>query len=549
VNGVSNPYSGAIKKHEKKASKRSRDTSEDIETWRRVWKEAGVIRFAEEVLICPPDVPVNPKTGEQPVYVLLSDDQRQFLLDITTGKVSRFILSAGRGAGKTFIIAVYVAWRITCFNDFSMTVMGGSNEQSLKIKEYIDFWRDRVQEMLYCLERSVSGGNQSARVESRWNSYARFPACSETSSRGSHVTQVIIDEVCVGEGKSKGGAKAVRSARYQLTASADSLLGYTSTAQYILGTFFHTVTHAKELGFTAYRWSIARHTSEMWYFGGTKNPNWQYIDEVLTKDKDPKHWVSNVWWVMDGDIKDFRKNTTNDEFLVEILGGMSRGSGLAFSRDDLKFVICDGTNWTENCIECETCEPYTDKCPMMKKLELTKSMISDRKMGFDFGEVSPNAMTVVGKRNNMVFVLYSDERTGASSEEVLQWINDKAKEYKLYDIFADPEERAMRQAIENMDYSTPNVWAATGGGSIKRQYVNNVKRHVEKHILIIPMAFEYLVESVRELSYDEDGGIRKNNDHSYDSLMFSMIDYDVDDDSGTGFYGTVHNRGTAKIWT
>jgi hypothetical protein len=286
----------------------------------------------------------------------------------------------------------------------------------------------------------------------------------------------------------------------------------------------------------------------MWYFAGTKNVNWQYIDDVLSKDKDPKHWISNVWWIMDSDIRDFRRNSTNDEFLVEILGGMSRGSGLVFSRDDLKFTICDGSNWTEDGMECETCEPYTERCPMMKKLGLTLQMISERKMGFDFGEVSPNAMTIVGVRDRIVFVLYSDERTGASSEEILQWINDKAKEAKLYDIFADPEERAMRQAIENMDYSTPNVWAATGGGAIKKQYVNNVKRHIEKHLLIIPIAFEYLVASVQELSYEENGDVRKSNDHSFDSLMFSMIDYDVDDDAGVGFYGTVKNRNAGRMW-
>lgn len=544
---MSSPFSGATKIIRKKTTKTKKDTSEDIERWRAKWREAGVVRFTEEVLICPPDVPVNPATGKQPFYVLLSDDQKQFLIDITINNISRFILSAGRGAGKTFIISVYTIWRIVCFDNFSMTIMGGSSEQSLKVKEYIDFWRDRIPEILYCIERSVSGGNQPARAESRWNSYARFPACSETSSRGSHVTQVIIDEVCVGEAKSTGGAKAVRSARYQLTASNDSLLGYTSTAQYILGTFFNTWTHATELGYKTYRWSIARHTSEMWYKGGTKEVNWQYADEVLSKDKDANHWISNVWWVLDEDIRDFRRNTTNDEFLVEILGGMSRGSGLVFSRDDLKFTLCNGRMWNEDGKECEECKPYTDNCPMIKKLGVTLSMISDRKMGFDFGEVSPNAMTIVGRRGGVVFIIYSDERTGMSSEDVLRWIDDMAKEYKIYDIFADPEERGMRQAIENMDYTTPNVWAATGGGAIKRQYVNNVKRHVEKHFIIVPMLYEYLVRSIEELSYEEDGGIRKNNDHSFDSLMFSMIDYDVDEDA-SGFYGSVHNRISAKVW-
>jgi hypothetical protein len=542
------PYKEFIKIQKKKTSKAKKDVSEEMEQWREKWRLAGVVAFAEQILVGPPDVPVHPLYGGVPPFVVLSDDQRQFLIDISTGKVNRFILAAGRGSGKTFMIAIYVIWRIVCFDNFSMTIMGGSQEQSIKIKEYIDFWRERIPEVLYCIDRSVMGGNQAARVESRWNSYSRFPACSETSARGSHVTQVIVDEVAVGEQKNKGGAKAVRSVRYQLTASADSLMGLTSTAQYILGTFFHTWTHYQELGYTRYRWSIARHISEAWYVAGTKIPNWNYIDEILFKDKNPNHWIPNVWWMTDLDVKDFRKNATDDEFLVEVLGGMSRGSGLVYSREDLKYVICRGNVFTEDGTECEECHPYDpEKCPMMKKLGLTLSMISDRKMGVDFGEVSPNAITVVGRRNKIVFVLFSDEQTGLSTEEMLNWVHDTAVKYQIYEIFADPEERGMRQSIEARGYSTPNVWANVAGGNAKRAYVSNVKRHVERHIIIIPVAFEYLVESTEELAYEEDGSIRKMNDHSHDSLMFSMVDFDVDEDED-GFYKNTKERLTTKIW-
>ena len=541
-------YKEFIKIQKKKTAKYKQDVSEEIEQWREKWRKAGVVAFAESVLVCPPDVPVNPELGIVPPFVILSEDQRQFLTDISTGKVNRFILSAGRGSGKTFCIGIYVAWRMTCFDNFSMTVMGGSQEQSLKIKEYLDFWRERVPEMLYCIDRSVMGGNQAARVSTKWNSYARFPACSETSARGSHVTQVIVDEVAVGEAKNKGGAKAVRSVRYQLTASSDSLMGLTSTAQYVLGTFFHTWVHYQELGYTRYRWAIARHISESWWIGGTRTPNWQYIDEVLFKDKNPEHWIPNVWWMTDIDVKDFRKNATDDEFLVEVLGGMSRGSGLVYSREDLTHIICRGNLFTDNGKECEECHPYdSERCPMMKKLGLTLSMISDRKMGVDFGEVSPAAVTIVGRRSKIVFVLYSDERTGTSTEEMLDWIYDTADKYKIFEIFADPEERGMRQSIEARGYSTPNVWQNAAGGNAKRQYVNNVKRHVERHVIIVPIAFEYLVESIEELAYEEDGSVRKSNDHSHDSLMFSMVDFDVDEDED-GFYRNVKERLTTKIW-
>ena len=42
------------------------------------------------------------------------------------------------------------------------------------------------------------------------------------------------------------------------------------------------------------------------------------------------------------------------------------------------------------------------------------------------------------------------------------------------------------------------------------------------------MAFHYLTESLTELAYDDRGKIRKHNDHSFDSAMYSTADYDPD---------------------
>jgi hypothetical protein len=545
------PYKRARDANEKKRQKRNPDKNEQIEEWRIEWREKGVIQFAEEVLVCPPDVPEHPSIGAVPEFVILAEDQKQFLSDIARHqddpeRVKRFILAAGRGAGKTFILAVYVAWRMICFDNFTMTVMGGSGEQSEKIKEYIDFWRMRDDRIFFILHRSVQSGNRPARVESRWNSYSRFPACSDSSARGPHVTQLLIDEVGVGEAKGKDGAKAVRSARYQLTSSPQSLMGYTSTAQYILGTFYETWEEADERGFTKYRWSVARHVSEKWY-GSDGKPNWIYIDSILVKDKDPNNWVPNVWWCTQEDVIDYRKNSTDDEFLVEVLGGMSRGSGLVFGRDDLNSVFCDGRKYNNN-VECMECDPYTDNCPAMKVFNIKLSQISDREMGVDFGEVAPTAITVTGRRSGIVFVLYSDEQTGLSDREKLSWITSTAIKYNLEEILADPEERAMRNMLDEMGYIVPNIWANSAGGGAKRMYVSNVKRYVEKRHMFVPKKFDYLRKSVYGLGYDDRGNIMKRNDHSFDSLLYSMIYYDVVEDGGS-FYDSIKGRRTTTIWS
>lgn len=543
------PYEAVIKARRDKttkAKKRKGEVSEEMEEWRTYWREAGPIRFAEEVLTCPQDVPAHPDLGKVPKHIILSDDQREFLEDLWKHGIRKFILAAGRGAGKTFIIAVYVTWRVCCFDHWTMTVMGGAMEQSEKIKQYVDEWRDDIKEVFYCLPYSRGGGNRTAVIFSRWRGYARFPPCSEAAARGPHVTELMVDEVCVGESKSRGGAKAVRAARGQLLGSPNALLGYTSTAQYILGTFYNTWIKADALGYKRYRWSTVRHTSNAWYLPNGK-PNWEYIDDVLSADRDPSHWVPNVWWVTQEIIDDQRPDMTKDEWIVEFLGGMSRGSGLVFSRDDLKAAICTGVKWTGDGSECEECLPYTDKCPMMKKEKLQLSMISLRTSGVDFGGIDPYALTVTGKRKKMIYILYSDERTGLSDEEALDWIDKRCKKYHVWDVFADPEQRAMRNALEAKGYSTPHVWAGGGTAVMKKQYVVNVKRFVEKHVYFIPKLFEYLVDSLAQLSYDSKGRIRKHNDHSFDSLMYACIDYDPDEDA-SAFYKEVKSREIAKIW-
>jgi len=545
-------YSKLRKELEKRRSK-IKSESEEITTWRKKWRKLGPVRFAEEVLTCPREVPPHPDLGYVPEFVILTEEQKEFLIDLWKRNVTQMILAAGRGAGKTFCIAIYVTWRICCFDYFTMTVMGGSGEQSTKIKDYVDDWRRDVDEIFYCLYRSVAGGNKPAQVHSRWSAYARFPACSDTAARGPHVTQLMIDEVCVGEAKGRGGAKAVRSARGQLTSSPRSILVYTSTAHYIFGTFYKTWRNYRKLGFKRYRWSIAKHINYKWLNkDGTKN--WDLIDTVLYKDRKATNWVSNVWWVTTEDIQNFRKNMTDDEFLVEVLGGISRGSGLVFGRDDLRGCICKGDKYTDDGEECEECLPYTDDCPAMTKHPAFKDVkgsaksklasISNRKCGVDFGDVSPNACTINGRRKEYVFTLYSDERTGLRTEEIIDWIDDICKKWNVREIFADPEERAMKEQLEDKEYNTPHIWAM-GGGAKKAFYITKYKRWIENKKKFIPKRFDFLTTSLIELAYDDRSKIRKHNDHSFDSDLYSMIDFDPGTDD-TDFWA-IKNR-QLDIW-
>ena len=58
-----------------------------------------------------------------------------------------------------------------------------------------------------------------------------------------------------------------------------------------------------------------------------------------------KNWKSNVPWVKDQNIEYFRREYNDDKFLVEILGGIGKSSGLVFAPEDIEACVC------KRCIE------------------------------------------------------------------------------------------------------------------------------------------------------------------------------------------------------
>lgn len=181
-----------LRKHSKKREERSRE----IQEWREKYRKLGPIEFSK-ILPNFPDSPPHPEIGCKPEKIILSSEQEEFLSDLWLGKTKLGLIVAARGAGKTAVLAVWNCWRITCFDYYTITCMGGSQGQSDLIQGYIDYWRDTVPEIRYCIPKSTKGGKQTPRCVSRYGSMISFSPCSTTAARGPHVNEVQIDEACV----------------------------------------------------------------------------------------------------------------------------------------------------------------------------------------------------------------------------------------------------------------------------------------------------------------------------------------------------------------
>lgn len=529
-------YSRARKELLRRHTDKKDLSKQEIEEWQQRWRDRGPVEFAEHLLTCPMDVPIHPDfdTNNNPVFpcnddcsigtehpkfrdngipyhLILSEEQKEFLIDLWKNNITTAILAAARGAGKTFIFGIFNCWKTTTEDHISITCMGGSGEQSELIQDYIDDWRMDIPMIGKIIYKSLKGIRRYAKTLGR--SLIKFPPCSTTAARGPHVNIVEIDEACEAESKSEDGAKAVAAVQWQLTGKRCSVLLLSSTVHYIFGKFYDYMKNPEKYGFQkVYRWSIAKHIN------GETDPYKVYTD------KDPTHWIPNVWWVTRKEISDKRKSKSDEEWLCEALGGASMASGAVFKKGDLDVCICS---------LCENCEPYNWKeCKLVKLGELgteedSTKYIIDRQSGFDYGySDSPCSLTVIGRKGDVIFVLFNDEQLGMRDTEKPDWIDSTCKQYKTYTFIPDPNAagKHLNEPLEEKGYAVYII-----AEQEKTVRVSKAINFIERHKIIIPKAFWYLTASLRKLAWDKNGKIRKIDDHSFDSLCYSMDGFEVEE--------------------
>jgi len=521
-------FGQVAKEYEKKSGRK--DT--ELEEWRKQWREAGPVRFAEEYLFCPPDVPFHPdfdpdnnveeycvgcecshpKFHENgvPYHLILPDDHKELLNALWKRLYDAIILSAGRGTGKTFTWSIWDTWSLTVNNDYKITFMGGSQEQSSLCQEYIDFWRDMHPNIKRCLWKSTKG--IKPKITTRFRGKLRFSACSKASARGPHVNMLQLDEVCTAEDKSEEGAKAVDAAWWQTTGKRDTMMVMSSTTDYVHGRFAEILQEPDKWGFKRFIWSSVKHISG-------EPPDKHY------KDKNPDNWIPNYWWFTQKEIEKLRKKS-DEEWLCEALGRPSMASGAVFAKRDIDIVICD------LCGKEKECQPFVwGKCPLIEVLKLGNKkdpikFVVDRRAGYDYGDKSPNALAIGGMKGKHTIILWAGELKGVTTRNLLDWIDSHCKEFKVNVILPDPSAAGatVSRALEELGYA---VYILGQSDKEKMQRCWNIRNWVERHRIIIPKAFWNLTRSLRKLAWDKEGKLRKVDDHSYDALSYLMNDWEI----------------------
>jgi len=488
---------------QKSKSKKGEFFKRQFEPFRREWKRRGPIEFANYIL------KIDPETGRP---LTLSEEQKQFLNDIVFNNVKLAIISAGRGSGKSFVLAVYIAWRIFTNDFYHISVIGGSAEQSQKVRSYIVGWiRNNSNLQQYCF-KSIKN-----EIKTYASSSARFSACSATSTRGEHVNDLIIDEEVAAEQVHK--EEFIKAALWQASTSPDLRIIRSSTPHLTHGSFLDVWNNSTKYGYKRYQWSIAKHITK------NKDPY------AIYEDTNPHHWFSNVPWITDETIMLYRIQKSNEEWLKECLGAVSIASGVVFKPTDIDACICDN---------CEICEPYEEgKCPLLQYYLQLEGMppnriplvnkeaakyLLDKVIGIDWGKITPDCYSVIGRIGETVLVLDFREIYGQTDEEKIKTADELAKKWNIEIIRPDPEQWSYSNDLTSLGYSVHELFSFEGGQE-KDSYVHVLKKYIERHSIKIPKIFEGLIRSLRNLSYDKSGKIRKIDDHPADSLLYAISYY------------------------
>jgi len=221
-----------------------------------------------------------------------SPDQKKILMDCADLKNLYFILSAGRGAGKTRVVAWIVCWSMAClpdiFGSYEITILGGSYDQSRIMYRYFN---EDIYKTKY-LEGRLTKDPTKGETDFE-GGYVRALTASERAVRGPHPELLIMDEVCAADD--------------EIVSSALPMIGGSKHGRIIMLSTPH-----KFFGIFQDYWENYKLYEYM-----------KYGPWPLTNCS----WISQKW------VKLMRKQYTPEKFKVEILGEFPEAGSLAFNPD------------------------------------------------------------------------------------------------------------------------------------------------------------------------------------------------------------------------
>ena len=257
---------------------------------------------------------VEEELGEIP-----SEDQREFLRAMVDQEQLHYIISAGRGSGKTMALAWVLCWSVAClprfYGQYNVCVVGGSLEQA---KALYNYFKGYVFNTPLLSDKLLSEPTMTKTEFS--DSWVRCLAASEKQVRSPHPELLIFDEVCQAE------ENIVESALPMTSSSRHGRDILSSTPNQMFHIFKRYWDKAEDYGFQKYGpWGLA-----------------------------------NCSWVKQEKIAHAKKTYSESRYATEILGQFSKEQAALFNPKDIELAtaekidnigqspIIGGIDWGQN---------------------------------------------------------------------------------------------------------------------------------------------------------------------------------------------------------
>ncbi len=429
---------------------------------------------------------------------------RKIFLDIYNERVTRAIIKAPRGGGKSQLLSA-IAFALWFFKRRKLIDLGGAFSQAKIVYNYILNYLHSNQTILSTLDKPPL---MQHTVDKEGNYLKCIPA-SQKQVRGPHPDGLLGDEIC--ECKDE----LIEAALPMVDTSENPLIILTSTFHKIFGIFQDFWDSAPEKGYKRYSWDIfdiAKPFDPAIWDDERLNkeiPDLQKLKK-LSKDKtgDPEGWVpiNNI-------IQAWREKPTLDHFLVELMGERPSQAGLVTNPEDVDECVFDDTkehpyHYLENAFCTMGIDWGFSSMTSLIDLMLYKDQIKVLLENKDYSQVPldviiEDIIDICIKRPRPV--IYADSSGKFENIDLQKKLNKAYQDGKL----------KMKVRVEEVVFSTE-----------KESLLGCYRSHFEKHLFRIPESFKTAIWQYKRYRYQEgsDKPVKKD-DHIPDATLCALVPF------------------------
>lgn len=334
----------------------------------------------------------------------MDKEKKKFFQDAQDLDNDRFLITAARGFGKTYLLARLALWSCVVIpqihnKPYKVSILGGSREQSNKAYEEIV---DCINKSEY-VKRRVDGEPIKTETRFKDGSIIRALAASSKSVRGGHPHCMIMDE-CAEIDKDLITAATESLDRY-MTEDGDfpKRLVLSSTPHVFDSFFVEHLQNPSKWGFMKYKWKAA----DSW------NKNEEEIKDAkrrLDEDTFRREWMGEA--VSDSgtliDSKDLQKSVIRFSPDIQSEGYITGGLDFGFCFDEETEVLTN--NGWKYFDELEYSDKIMTMNPKNKNIEWqypNSIEIQEDEWEIDVCEIDTKTMSYCTKKNH-IFATFSD---------------------------------------------------------------------------------------------------------------------------------------------